>query len=115
MQQAAIFINMGMNTGSVVDPEEAMELYEDRRLMQNGRNYSVVAKGCYTVLILMTSNLPTCAMRTKSICQRLSPMTKIGWRIMAMYKALYPWNGLGWHPRNVIIMQLKSYSRLITI
>ena len=30
MKAAAVFINMGMNAGSVANPEEAMELYEDR-------------------------------------------------------------------------------------
>jgi hypothetical protein len=30
MREAAVFINMGMNTGSVVHPDEAMGLYEDR-------------------------------------------------------------------------------------
>ena len=46
MREAAVFINMGMNSGSVVHPEEAMELYEDRarKLMRIGGDYSVVVE-----------------------------------------------------------------------
>ena len=47
------------------------------------------------------SNLLTCAMRTKSICQRFSTIGRIDRHITVMYEGPYPWNGLKWQPRKV--------------